>query len=50
MKDLDYVSIHSVNHLHFIIDKADRYIEKIHGNKYLVFASTDKNKIHRTFG
>ena len=28
MKDCDYVKINSVNHLHFIIDKVDGYIEE----------------------
>ena len=27
-----------------MIGKADRYIEENNGNKYLTFASTDKNK------
>ena len=42
MKDL--VDIHSVKPLYFTIDKADGYIEESNGNKYLIFASTDKNK------
>ena len=41
---IDYESIHSVNHLYFIVGKVDGYIEGKNGNKYLVFASTDKNK------
>ena len=44
MKDLDYVNIHSVNPLYLIFDKVDGYIEESNGNKYLIFASTDKNK------
>ena len=40
----DYVNIHSVNLLYLIIGEADGYIEKKNGNKYLIFASTDKNK------
>ena len=44
MKDLNYIKINSVNPLYFIIDKADGYIEEKNGNKYLIFASTDKNK------
>ena len=40
----DYESIHSVNPLHFIVDEVDGYIEERNGNKYLVFASTDKRK------
>ena len=44
MNDLDYVKIHSINPLYFIIDKVDGYIEGSNGNKYLIFPSTDKNK------
>ena len=44
MKDLDYVSIHSVNPLHCIIDKTDGYIEESSRNKYLALVSNDKNK------
>ena len=40
----DYESIHSVNSLYLIIDKMDGYIQESNVNKYLVFASTDKNK------
>ena len=34
----------SINPLHIIIGEADGYIEEKNGNKYLVSASTDKNK------
>ena len=44
MKDFDYVNIHSVNLLYFIADKVDEYIEEKNGNKYLIFASANKNK------
>ena len=44
MKDLAYISIHSVNYLYLIINKADGYTEEINGNKYLTLVSTDKNK------
>ena len=44
MKDSDYVKINSVSHLYFIIGETDGYIEESNGNKYLTFASTDKNK------
>ena len=45
MKNIgDYESIHSVNPLYFIIGEVDGYIEEKNGNKYLVSASTDKNK------
>ena len=43
-KDLDYINIHSVNPLYFIIDKADGYIEGSNGNKNLTLVSTNKNK------
>ena len=39
----DYESINNVNPLYIIIGEADGYIEEKHGNKYLTFASTDKN-------
>ena len=44
MKNFDYVNIHSVNPLYLIIGEADGSIKEKNGNKYLVFASTDKNK------
>ena len=44
IKDFDYVRINSVNPLYLIIGEADGYIEEKNGNKYLTFASTDKNK------
>ena len=44
MKDRDYVNIHSVNPLYFIIDKADGYIEERNANKYLTLVSNNKNK------
>ena len=54
MKNLDYVNIHSVNPLYLIFDKIDGYTEESNGNKYLIFAPTNKNKeihkIHRTLG
>ena len=52
MKVLDYVNIHTVNPLYFIIDKADGYIEEINGNKFLILVSTGANRsinnIYRT--
>ena len=39
----NHVIIYSVNPLCFIIGEVDGYIEKNDGNKYLVFASIDKN-------
>ena len=43
-KIFDYVNIHHVNPLHLIIDKVDGYIDEKNGNKYLILASSDKNK------
>ena len=40
----DYENINSVNPLYLIIGKVDGYIEESNENKYLAFASTDKNK------
>ena len=36
--------INSVVPLYLIIGETNWYIEEKHGNKYLIFASTDKNK------
>ena len=44
VKDSDYVKINSAIHFNFIIGETDGYIEESNGNKYLTFASTDKNK------
>ena len=49
----DYNNINSVDPLYFIIGEADGYIEEKNGNKYLTFASTNKNKevlkkVHKT--
>ena len=38
------MNIHRVNTLYFIVDKVDGFIEEKYENKYLDFASTDKNK------
>ena len=43
MTDFDYVKINSVNSLYLIVGEGDGYIEEKNGNKYLNFASTDKN-------
>ena len=40
----DYENINSVNPLYLVIGETDGYIEENNGNKYLTFASTDKNK------
>ena len=45
IKKVDYCeNINSVNPLYFRITNANGYIEKINGNKYLIFDSTDGNK------
>ena len=44
MKDSKYVNIHSVNPLYLTIDEINGSIEEKNGNKYLTFASADKNK------
>ena len=45
MKDLDHVNINSENPLYFILNNVDGYIiEESNGDKYLIFASADKNK------
>ena len=44
MKDSDHIKINSVNPLYLIIGEVDGYIEENNGNKYLTFASTDKNQ------
>ena len=44
MKDSDHVKINSVNPLYLIIGDVDGHIEENSGNKYLIFASTNKNK------
>ena len=51
----DYESIHIVHLLYLIVGRADGYSEEKNGNRYLIFASTDKNKkdvrkVHRTLG
>ena len=40
----DHENINSVNPLYLIIAELDVYIEENNGNKYLTFASTEKNK------
>ena len=44
MKDLNYVNIYSVNPLYLIFDKVNGYTEESNGNRYLIFAPTNKNK------
>ena len=40
----DCTSINNVNPLYLIVGEVDGYIEEKNGNKYSIFASTDKNK------
>ena len=40
----DYENINGVNLLYLIISKVDGHIEENNGNKYLTFASSEKNK------
>ena len=44
MKNSDYVKINGVNSLYIIINEVDGSTEEKNGNRYLTFASTDKNK------
>ena len=44
MKSLDHVNIDSANSICLVFNNVDGYIEESNGNKYLIFASTDKNK------
>ena len=44
VKDSKYVYINNVNHLYIIIGEVDGSIKEKNVNKYLNFASTDKNK------
>ena len=44
IKDCIYVNVDSVNPLYIIIDEVDGSIEEINRNKYLTFATTDKNE------
>ena len=55
MKDFDHLKVDSVNPLYLIIGEVHGYIEESNGNKYLSFASTEKNKrnvrkIYQAFG
>ena len=44
MKIFDHVDINCENSLYLVFNNLDGYIEKNNENKYLVFASTDKNE------
>ena len=43
-KDSEYVNIHTVNPLHFIVNKVDSFIEGKKGSKYQNLAFTDNNE------
>ena len=46
MYDIKYIKIlNSLNSLYLVFDNLDAYIEKSGVNRYLIFASTEKNKI-----
>ena len=44
VRDLRYVKISSVNPLHLVINKINRYIEDSNGNKYLTLVPTGESK------
>ena len=44
MKSLDHINIDSENSLYLVFNNVDGYTEKNNGNKYLIFAPTEKNK------
>ena len=44
MRSLDHETIDSENSFYLIFNDVDGYIEESNGNKYLIFASTHKNK------
>ena len=44
IKDSKYVKINNVNPLHFIISKANEYVEEINENKYLTLVPTNESK------
>ena len=48
----NYENTHSVDPLYLIARKADAYIEESNGDKYLVFASTDRKQksIDKVYG
>ena len=43
-KDHEYVKLNSVNPLHLIINKINRYFEKVSGNKYLTVVPNNESK------
>ena len=51
---LNIKNLNSLNSLDLVFNDLDAYIEKSGENRYLIFASTEKNKamlnLHRTLG
>ena len=46
MYDIKYIkNLNSLNTLYLVFNNLDAYIEKSSENRYLIFASTEKNKI-----
>ena len=43
-KDHEYVKLNSVNPLYLIINKINRYFEKVSGNKYLTVVPNNESK------
>ena len=44
IKDLSYIKIYSTNLLYLIINKINRYIDDINGNKYLTLVPANESK------
>ena len=44
MKSLEHINIDNENPVYLILNNVDGYTEESNGDKYLSFASTDKNK------
>ena len=44
IKDLSYMKIYSANLLYLVINKINRYIDEINGNKYLTLVPTNESK------
>ena len=44
IKDLSYIKIYGANLLYLIINKINRYIDEINGNKYLTLVPTNESK------
>ena len=46
MKDFDYINIHNVRPLYFIIGEVDGYVEEKNGNRYLILLLQIERKKH----